>query len=144
MISFVRRCDLRDLLPEELSGFSIEPHQHQLLLGLRPFVTEAAPAASNRCRLGFGGWDDAGWYGSRHENFIAPNHRRGMPASWDLRFPVYMFGIAPMQGCVSARHAIVIGTAPTGPISGAVRRKGPHKQGEREQERWNTHGVLLK
>jgi hypothetical protein len=138
----VRRCGLRDLLPEELAGFTVERHQHQLLLGLRTFVTEAAPAASNGCRLSFGRWDDAGWYGSRHENFIAPNHRGGMPASWDFRFPLYVFGIAPMQRCVSARHAVVIRTAPTWPIAGAIGRKDPHEQSEREQERWDAHGFF--
>src|SRR5580658_1153859 len=128
MVSFMRRSNLRHLLPEKLAGFTIERHQHQLLLRLRTSVTEAASVASNGSRLGCGGWDNAGWYGSRHENFITPNNRGGMPASRDFHLPLYMFGIAPMQGRISARHAIVIGTAPPGPIARAIGRSGLHEQ----------------
>src|SRR5262245_31570729 len=44
----------------------------------------------------------------QHENFIAPNNRRGITIARDFEFPLHIFGLAPFRGRIALRGDAVL------------------------------------
>ena len=143
----VRQCGFQRLLPDDAPAFPIHGENDELMaLSHRQVVMRARSTAVSRLEL-FANRDGTG-----EKHSVTPNNRRGVPQTWQVRFPAHISRLAPLdRGIRSWGDARTTGTAPLRPfvfsVWGVTAGRGSlladfgshHGQGSRQRRQAKNH-----
>ena len=113
VVSLVGRGSDGRVLPENLAGGAIDGENFEAMFLVGATATARATATGLRRRRSFARLP--GRNCRRHEEAVAPGHRRRVTPSGDLDLPLHVGGVAPRDRRLARSDTGMSGTAPVRP-----------------------------